>query len=38
MPNHVKENKNLQFFKNGNILHIENNIVKDLINAFLNSH
>jgi hypothetical protein len=28
----------LQFFKNGHILHIENNIVKDLINAFLNSH
>jgi len=38
MLDHVKKNKKLQILKNGRILSIENNIVKDLINAFLNSH
>jgi hypothetical protein len=38
MLDHVLKYKTLQFFKNGHILRIENNIVKDFINAFLNSH
>jgi hypothetical protein len=38
VPNHIGENKNLQFSKNGHILHNGINIVKNLMNAFLNSH
>jgi hypothetical protein len=36
--NHIWENKILIFFKNGHILHNGNNVVKDLMNIFLNSH
>jgi len=35
--NHIWENKILIFFKNGHILHNGNNVVKDLMNIFLNS-
>ncbi len=34
MPNHIGENKNLQFFLIGHILHNGNNIVKDLMISF----
>jgi hypothetical protein len=37
VPNHIWENKNLQFLKNGKIYN-KNNIVQNLMNTFLNSH
>jgi len=37
VPNHIWENKNLQFLKNGQ-MHNKKNSVQDLMNAFLNSH
>jgi hypothetical protein len=36
--NHVWEMKIFNFSKNGHILHNGNNVVKDFLNAFLNSH
>jgi len=38
IPNHIGEIKACNFFKNGHILHNENNSVKKLMNAFLNSY
>jgi hypothetical protein len=37
VPNHIWENKNLQFLKNGQMYNKKNS-VQDLMNAFLNSH
>jgi hypothetical protein len=36
--NHIRENKKCKFSKNEHILHNGNNIVKNLMNAYLNSH
>jgi hypothetical protein len=39
IPNHIGKNKNLQFLKKWTyILHNENNIVKYLLNIFLNAN
>jgi hypothetical protein len=38
VPNHIWEIYILKFSKNGHILHNGNKIVKELMDAFLNSH